>query len=121
MAGKNRSYWHCQRLRPPLHRSPFWIPDLPVASSLFAFPSPNARLHAPSTKATGDESASVLSYSYVAHKHIHIIIITTSASHGLLATQSDVLYWENLLRQISVYKCEQLDIIKLLYKNNTLV
>ena len=57
MAGKNCSYWHCQRLRPPLQRSPFWIPDLPVASSLFAFPSPNARLHAPSTKATGDESA----------------------------------------------------------------
>ena len=57
MAGKNRSYWHCQRLRPPLQRSPFWIPDLPVASSLFAFPSPNARLHSPSTKATGDESA----------------------------------------------------------------
>ena len=44
MAGKNCSYWHCQRLRPPLQRSPFWIPDLPVASSLFAFPSPNARL-----------------------------------------------------------------------------
>ena len=60
MAGKNCSYWHWQRLRPPLQRSPFWIPDLPVASSLFAFPSPNARLHAPSTKATGDESASRL-------------------------------------------------------------
>ena len=56
MAGENCSYWHCQRLRPPLQRSPFWIPDLPVASSLFQFPSPNARLHAPSTKATGDES-----------------------------------------------------------------
>ena len=62
MAGKNCSYWHwhCQRLRPPLQRSPFWIPDLPVASSLLAFPSPNARLHAPSTKATGDESGLVL-------------------------------------------------------------
>ena len=60
MAGKNCSYWHCQRLRPPLQRSPFWIPDLPVASSLFAFPSPNARLHAPSSKATGDESEFVL-------------------------------------------------------------
>ena len=58
MAGKNCSYWYCQRLRPPLQRPPFWIPDLPVASSLFAFPSPNARLHAPSTKATGDESGS---------------------------------------------------------------
>ena len=33
MAGRNCSYWHCQRLRPPLQRSPFWIPDLPVASS----------------------------------------------------------------------------------------
>ena len=61
MAGKNCSYWHCQRLRPPLQRSPFWIPDLPVASSLFAFPSPNARLHAPLTKAAGDESAETVS------------------------------------------------------------
>ena len=34
MAGKNCSYWHCQRLRPPLQRSPFWIPDLP-GSGLF--------------------------------------------------------------------------------------
>ena len=75
MAGKNCSYWHCQRQRPPLQRSPFWIPDLPVASSLFAFPSPNARLHAPSTKATGDESALGVLYQIYLMKHELLVCI----------------------------------------------